>query len=257
MSKKVLCIDTGELFNTIGAAAKTVMGTGNNLWKAIKAGITYHNKKFVYVDETEATPETQHFGAAKERAVIDMNTGKIYASTAEMGRKTGIPRTSLRDAIKNSRSIKGYRPLYYDTLTAIKQKRVRKLAKLAKNIEIRCVETNRKYKSFTECARKLDCPVNWVQRAVYAGETCMGKHYVMDYTDRNVKLKEEKIIDVTTGEIWETPRLCAGVLKISEYNLRRAILKKEVVNGHYLEWLFIYNEDYTNEEKQLLKGYGK
>ena len=70
MSKKVLCIDTGELFNTIGAAAKTVMGTGNNLWKAIKSGITYHNKKFVYVDETEATPETQHFGAAKERAVI-------------------------------------------------------------------------------------------------------------------------------------------------------------------------------------------
>ena len=52
MSKKVLCIDTGELFNTIGAAAKTVMGTGNNLWKAIKSGITYHNKKFVYVDET-------------------------------------------------------------------------------------------------------------------------------------------------------------------------------------------------------------
>ena len=153
MSKKVLCIDTGELFDTIGAAAKTVMGTGNNLWKAIKAGITYHNKKFVYVDETEATPETQHFGAAKERAVIDINTGKIYASTAAMGRKTGIPRTSLINAMKNSRSIRGYRPLYYDTLTVIKQKRVRKLAKLAKNIEVRCVETNRKYKSFTECAR--------------------------------------------------------------------------------------------------------
>jgi len=257
MPKKVLCIDTGELFSTIGAAAKTVMGTGNNLWKAIKAGIPYHSKQFVYVDETEVEPKTPLYGAVKEKAVIDINTGILYSSAAEMGRKLGIPRTSISEAMRNSRTIKGHRPVHYDTLTPIKQKKVKKLTKLAKKIKVRCVENNRKYESISECARKLDCPIDWVQRAVYSGDTCIGKHYVLDYTLRNKDIKEEKIIDVTTNEIWETPRLCAGVLKISEYLLRRAILKKEVVNGHYLEWLFIYNTEYTEEEKEALKGYGK
>ena len=257
MSKKVLCIDTGELFNTIGAAAKTVMGTGSNLWKAIKAGIPYHDKKFVYVEEEKSETKTQCYGAAKEKAVIDMNTGKVYSSAAEMGRKLGIPRTSISEAMRFSRQIKGHLPVHYDSLTPIEQKKTRKLSKLTNKLTVRCVENRRKYESIAECARKLDCPVYWVQRAVYTGDTCMGKHYVLDYTKRNDAIKQEKIIDVTTNEIWENPRLCAGVLKISEYWLRRAILKKEVVNGHYLEWLFIYETEYTDKEKEALKGYGK
>ena len=257
MSKKVLCIDTGELFDSIKSAAISLQGTATGLWLALRDGLKYKGKQFAKVDEENSAPKPQLHGVAKEKAVIDMSTGVLYSSAAEMGRKLGIPRTSISDAMRYSRSIKGHRPVHYDTLTPIKQKKVKKLTKLAKKIEVRCVENNRKYESIAECARKLDCPVNWVQRAVYAGDTCMGKHYVLDYTLRNKDIKEEKIIDVTTNEIWETPRLCAGALKISEHLLRRAILKKEVVNGHYLEWLFIYETEYTDEEKKALKGYGK
>lgn len=257
MSKKILCLDTGELFDSIKTAANSLQGTASGLWMALRDGLKYKGKQFAKIEEEDGSPKAQLHGVAKERAVIDMNTGVLYSSAAEMGRKLGIPRTSISDAMRYSRSIKGHRPIHYDTLTLIKQKKAKKLSKMNRKIEVRCVENKRKYESIAECARKLNCPVNWVQRAVYAGDTCMGKHYVLDYTLRNKDIKEEKIIDVTTNEIWETPRLCAGALKISEYLLRRAILKKEVVNGHYLEWLFIYNEDYTEEEKEALKGYGK
>ena len=165
MSKKVLCIDTGELFCTISAAAKTVMGTGSNLWKAIKAGIPYHDKKFVYVEEEKPETKTQCYGAAKEKAVIDMNTGKVYSSAAEMGRKLGIPRTSISEAMRFSRQIKGHLPVHYDSLTPIEQKKIRKLSKLTNKLTVRCVENRRKYESIAECARKLDCPVYFIRGA--------------------------------------------------------------------------------------------
>lgn len=257
--KKVLCVDTGELFDSINTAAKSLNGHLNGLWKAIREGIKYHGKTFVKVDEPLQESESKMFRKTSfpSNQIIDMTTGKVYTSYTSASKHLNIPKSTLHRIVGQKERVNGHLYAEYSKLPIIEQKKTKKLSKLENKLAVQCVENRRKYGSISECARKLKCPVSWVSRAVYSGDTCMGKHYTLNYVGRNNKIKEEKIIDVTTNEIWETPRLCAGALKISEYNLRRAILKKEVVNGHYLEWLFIYNEDYTDEEKEALKGFGK
>lgn len=259
MSKKVLCVDTGELFESIKTAASSLKGTANRLRLALRDGLNYQGKKFVKVEEPsqENVSPKMRKTSYPSNPIIDMTTGKVYSSYAAVSKALDISRTTMHRIIGRKEYVNGHLYAEYNKLPVIQQKKAKKLSKLTNKLIVQCVENRRKYDSISECARKLNCPVGWVSRAVYSGDTCMGKHYVLNYADRNSKIKEEKIIDVTTNEIWETPRLCAGSLKISEYNLRRAILKKEVVNGHYLEWLFIYNEDYTEEEKEALKGYGK
>lgn len=254
MTKKVLCVDTGELFSSVKAVVKVAGCCYNTLYAAIKNGLKYNDKKYVYVEEPTEPPK-QHNGVLKSKQIIDMNSGKVYSSIRDMSRATEIPKSTLSEAIMYNRTVKGYRPIAYDSLSVIEQKKTKKLAKMPRKLNVRCVETGRHYESISECARKLKCPLNWVQSAVYSGAECLGKHYVLDYCGVNQRIKEERIIDVTTDEVWENIRLCSGMLKVPEYQLRRAILKKEIIKGHYLEWLFIYNEDYTEEEKKALKGY--
>ena len=80
--KKVLCVDTGELFDSINTAAQSLNGHLNGLWKAIREGIKYHGKTFVKVDEPLQESESKMFRKTSfpSNQIIDMTTGKVYTS---------------------------------------------------------------------------------------------------------------------------------------------------------------------------------
>lgn len=62
------------------------------------------------------------------------------------------------------------------------------------------------------------------------------------------------VIEVSTGKIWGSTRACARDLCSSDKTVASYIAQKKKLYDFYLEYLDVYNEQYTDEEKAFLKG---
>lgn len=67
-------------------------------------------------------------------------------------------------------------------------------------------------------------------------------------------LAPKSVIDVVSGKVWASARACAREIGVTDKTVARYIRLKEELNRCYLEYLDVYNEQYTEEEKAYLKG---
>lgn len=62
------------------------------------------------------------------------------------------------------------------------------------------------------------------------------------------------VIDVVSGEVWKSRYRCAKELRCSPHTVERRVQCKKPLKGHFLEYVDVYISEYTEEEKNFLKG---
>ena len=122
-----MCIETGEIFDSLSEAERKHNITRSSIVKVCKGSMyTAGGKHWKFVDEVaedDADRETHHLNeehkallsskATTKKPVICVETGKIYESVKEASRVTEIRENNIRRACKETnRTAGGYHWLF-------------------------------------------------------------------------------------------------------------------------------------------------
>ena len=103
----VICLETGERFESVTAAAKESGTQAGTLRHCLLEGTTAHGFHFYYADEPK--PDSTFFKMPRKRAVICLETGERFESMTAAARKIGVNISTFSSKMKqDSVSIGGY-----------------------------------------------------------------------------------------------------------------------------------------------------
>lgn len=121
MSRKIMCINTGEVFESL-ASAKNKYKKGNISY-ALKSGGTCSGMRFAYLDKEmkpipyEKTLKGYPSGAScwNSKRVINLTTGDVYGSIKFAAESIGVSTPAISYAIKNKVECKNNRFDFYES----------------------------------------------------------------------------------------------------------------------------------------------
>lgn len=105
-SRKIICVDTGEVFNSISCAKKAF--PKGNINNAIKTGGKANGLRFCYDGEDHECKLKGYAKGGKHRLSIPVvdSFGKFYESASEAARELGVSREAIYAAIRDNRPCK-------------------------------------------------------------------------------------------------------------------------------------------------------
>lgn len=118
-AKKVINIDTGEIFESIAQAAKSVNGKGKSLSQALHHGLRYKGIAFKFYDDYLKTGNTMRelktgSNSPLCKKVIRLDTLEIFDSVRLAAESIGENKDSLSSSMSKGYSYKGIPFKYYD-----------------------------------------------------------------------------------------------------------------------------------------------
>lgn len=181
--KPVVCIETGHVFSSTGAAAHQLGLTVGDVSKAARKGYAAKGFHFRYVDDSTVS--------IKPRAkveVVCVETGKKYDSVKDAARscETGpIDKSCISAALRSGGRAGGYHWRYAD----IKKPRPPLKYKKGNSRTVMCCETGEVFDSIKAAERNVGVSKNSIWRALNCGGTSGGYHW--EYVDTFEKDDEE------------------------------------------------------------------
>ena len=119
-TKKVLCIETGEMFESITTAASVYKTSQSVISVAIKKNYAVHGVHFAYMtDEADTGPIKDHKRRKyrKLRPIVNLGTGEQYDSVKAAAEATGFSTGSFYCALNNeTRTVGGHHWKYVDDI---------------------------------------------------------------------------------------------------------------------------------------------
>lgn len=244
-SKKVMCVETGEIFPSATYVEKNVKnckGVRDVIYgNSLTAG-GYHWK---YVDEEH--PVKQPF---QRKKVICANTGKIYNNVDEAGKDLGVKSGLIRSLCNGCKTggAKGMTVYYYegeDKEYPIKHFETHQTKK------VRCIETGDEFNSILEAAdgdKKLACGICACCKG--KRKVCKGKHweYVEEHhtLDDYKDVQKRKVVCVETKIIYNSLKEAADTNNILSTNILSCCKNTRRTCGGY-HWMYL--EDYNADVK--------
>lgn len=128
-----------------------------------------------------SSPSAFASGSPKNaRAVRCVETGAVYASAAEAERRTGVGRSSIRDALRGASKLAGGLSwVYADGKPAPSGPRKRRKASSGgRGMRVRCVETGEEFESQRAAGEAIGASQPAVSYALRNGVAVNGLHFV-------------------------------------------------------------------------------
>lgn len=179
---KVVCYETGEVFDSISSAAKAVGVNLSSLQYALsKKGFSGGYRWYRFGEERPE--ETEFLGTRPHnvsRGVVCYETGEVFESVKALATKLKIDISSVQNGIKRCGSVKGNHYFYQDT----PRPKATDL-RCRSNISVRCLETGEIFDSLSKAMKSVGVKGNGsedLKKAIEQDEPYHGYHweYVTD-----------------------------------------------------------------------------
>lgn len=187
-NKKIICLETKEVFNSLGEAErktnidKRLISNVCNLKRKIAGG--YHwsfleNYHDGLLEEIVSSSDKTSF---KKRKVICLETGEIFESSREASKKFNIDFRNLSCCLTgNSKTAGGYHwSFWFDNIICSEEilKIEKKLLKRDRTVEekklYKCVENGNIYRSIYQAAKELNISQPYLRRRIMEGKSAKG-----------------------------------------------------------------------------------
>ena len=96
-SRPVICLETGERFESLTLASRMLGTRKSNVFNAIKNGSTAHGFHFYYGDEPK--PVDSFFKPRRRRKIRRTETGVVYESVRDAAKRTKISPNCIGSAV--------------------------------------------------------------------------------------------------------------------------------------------------------------
>ena len=236
-ARSVLCLETGELYESRGAVARA-LGVGVDKVKcAVKRGYQLDGFHFYMADEPR--PDDAFFKPYYGRLdIIEcVETGMCFGSMIEAARYVGVKTGhSIRLAIDNGGQAGGYHWRFKHNETSYPDFK----RPLKRGCEIYCAETGEMFDNLTAAAKWLDCDISLIRDAIRRGGTCRGYHwfYADEMEDATQLIfapdpRLTRVRCVETGEEFASIKSAAEWCGVRPPNLSAVISGKQKRAGGY------------------------
>ncbi len=251
---KVICLNTGEVFETMTEAANKYNLTVNNISEVCRGkkkstGLLKNGQalQFSYYEEDEKYYLKDI--SRQKKKVICINTGEVFASAFEASENFGVSRESIYNACIGSRDcVIGddggfYQFAYY------KENKTYKLKKINKNLikapkKVICINTKEVFESTHEASQKYGCQQSKISECCnrkrnYAGKLENGQWLVWRFVEEydvdekhtfsktgEYSNRKHRVRCITTGEVFDTMNLACERYGIHRSTLWRACTGK-------------------------------
>ena len=106
VNKRVVCFETGEVFESVAEAARFMSVRPHAIYNAIGQGITCADCHWHYEGDTEV--DSGKFLKRRGRAVICVETGEMFRNCAEATKALGLSRTAVSNVVGKDITAGGY-----------------------------------------------------------------------------------------------------------------------------------------------------
>ena len=169
MAKRVICLDTMEIFDTVEEASRSVDGC-YAIEKALNNKTPYKGKRFMYYDDFLENGEDQikykereydRDNPTKGRKVICLDTMEIFPSISLASESINCNEDALRSSINNHRKHKGYSFMDYEEylekgVIELREKKDVKGKNNGRAKKIICLETKEIFDTKKELCEKFE-----------------------------------------------------------------------------------------------------
>lgn len=179
----VVCVETGEVYESISAAAKTYVESRQPTARS-RIGRCCRNpysvfdeKHWCYLEDLQSRKDNADRYVRTDRSAVRcIETGREYKSLADAARDTGIGANSIRLVANGERNRAG--GFTWEYVNAVTGKRIRKGQTQPSARAVRCVETGVLYSSLNPAARGVGLKNgNSIKRAIKRCGTAAGYHW--------------------------------------------------------------------------------
>lgn len=241
--RKVICAETGVLYNSVKDAEKF---GGPNVWNCLKGmNNTANGYHWYYEDEVEKAKEMKkYFGfmPSKHQKVICFETGKIYNSISEAEKESGA--TTIKRCLQDPKFTSG--GYHWCTEEQYKNGFMPKQKDIVNAKKIICVETNVVYNSLTEAEILLK--ISGITKCIHDySRTAGGLHwclledwenskYIVTPQKQNPRIKSVRCIE--TGQVFNTIHEAAKFVGATPSNICAALSGKcRTIKGYHWEYV--------------------
>lgn len=261
-TRKVICIDTGQVFSSAKEVCKEMnIGIGNLSSVLQKRSKTAKGYRFEYLDEVhniniDTVKTNKDYNLNQKKQVICINDGKIFDSISEAAIVLNIESRAISACCrKKSIQAKGLYFEYYDENEDYTDKIIKLNEVLEKSNELKiisnnsikviCINTGEIYDSMAEAAFKVGgksgnsirCCCNGVCKTAYGYQWAYyeeGKKYELKQYE---KYNGRKVICIDTKVIYRSVRHAATELELNEGSIRACCSGKYKTAGG-LQWSY-------------------
>lgn len=192
-NRPIICVETGVVYNSIKEASTSCGVCRTSLTKCCsRQAIVVGGYHWAYLDEygddwTAPILSTKENGEWRRRKILCVETGDVWESIVDCSIETGIRAQNLSKVCKDHQTAKGKHYAYLDDYgdlwkPAEPYNANRRAQCSTRKKEVYCLQTNRFYKSATECANELGIPIQCVSKCA-KGESTQTHGYNFCYTE--------------------------------------------------------------------------
>ena len=173
ISKSVLCIETGEIYDSIKSASEKTNISYNGISDCCrgkhKTAGGYH---WEFADDRLKNSVSEY--KSNNMSILCIETGIVYKGQNEASRQTGIPKTSIWACLhKKLKTAGGYHWIFVNDSSSTKYKK-----------SIRCIETNEIYESITIASSKTGITTSNISNVCHGRQKTAGG-YRWEYVEEN------------------------------------------------------------------------
>ncbi len=179
--KSVVCLETGESFNSLREAADAVGISYQCISRAAKIGVTANGLHFYFAGEEK--PEKSFFiasdrrGRGKKRPVICLETSEHFDSVNAVEKSLGCDGRRLWRALNKGYSIHGLHYYYADEPKPDDLFFEHKRGGYKRSKPIVCLETGELFESADDAAISIGCKAAYITSAIREGFPVKGFHF--------------------------------------------------------------------------------
>lgn len=230
-TRKVRCVETGEIFNSIKEAAKGDKSIAINICSCCRGKkLSYKGLHWQYAEEEPK--QLSDFKRKQPRSVRCVETGKEYESVIEAARENGIFSTNIIGSCNSiNRKAGGYHWQYTEDTNTVFVDNIRKS-------KVKCVETGEEFDSIKEAAKGDVKLAKRISQGCRDGGSVFGFHWEYTENKERISSKKKKVRCVETGKIYKSISEAANW----KHSLRSKITaccrgEIEEVNGFHWEYV--------------------
>lgn len=177
--KKVICLETQEIFNSLTEAAKKY-GKSGCVLSAVCSGKkpTFCGKHWAYLDENmkPILDKIKLNTKPKMIRIRCIETGEIFNSIKQACIAKNCSQSQLGQLLRGVRNIKTAAGLHWEYVDLENKKEINKGTN-RKKVPVICKETGQTFKSISECSKYFNVYRSSIYTSIIYGFRCKGLHF--------------------------------------------------------------------------------
>ena len=237
--RQVVCYETGEVFESIGDAARSFnIKNRNSITKACKNKSMAAGYHWYYADDPR--PEPHELKGPSKRGVVCIETGEFFSSARSAEKAIGC--SGISRALKNGTRVGGYYWRYIDSDMAPMKKK-----QYEANKRVVCFETGEVFENVAEAAQFMSVRPQAIYTAIGKGTTCADCHWHYENDagidpSKFTKRKHRAVACIETGEVFKNCAEAARSLGLSKTAVSNIVGKDNKTAGGY-HWRYATEEE--------------